>query len=204
MPLDPREPLWVRAGRAPVHASRCQREARFSGPVTSLADFCNRIRRVGTPDERPILARERGFRSAAHRQVMPAALACPMRLHASDGPRATTRAGHGSERPSEGKRAAFCERFARPSSWNSRHPGRRYVCRAGSGASRKRGAPTEIRVRCRFAKSDAAQRIKAPSAETELLRERRSAPPGAPEPRLRHAASAEALLGSAHAFLTGS
>jgi hypothetical protein len=114
MPLDPREPFWVRVGRAPVHASRCHREARFSGPVTSLADFCNRIRRVGTPDERPILARERGFRSAAHRQVMPAALACPMRLHASDGPRATTRAGHGSERPSEGKRAAFCERFRAP------------------------------------------------------------------------------------------
>jgi len=46
--------------------------------------------------------------------VMPAALACPMHLHASNGPRATTRAGHGSERPSEGKRAAFCERFRAP------------------------------------------------------------------------------------------
>jgi hypothetical protein len=33
---------------------------------------------------------------------------------ASGGPRATTRAGHGSERPSEGKRAAFCERFRAP------------------------------------------------------------------------------------------
>jgi hypothetical protein len=33
---------------------------------------------------------------------------------ASDGPRATTRAGHGSERPSEGKRVAFCERFRAP------------------------------------------------------------------------------------------
>jgi len=114
MPLDPREPFGFRAGRAPVHASRCQREARFSGLVTSLADFCNRIRRVGTPDERPILARERGFRSAAHRQV------CRLRWRvrcvciASDGPRATTRAGHGSERPSEGKRAAFCERFRAP------------------------------------------------------------------------------------------
>jgi hypothetical protein len=204
MSLDPGEPFWVRLGRAPVHASRCQREARFSGPVTSLADFCNRIRRVGTPDERPILARERGFRSAAHRQVMPAALACPMRLHAWDGPRATTRAGHGSERPSEGKRAAFCERFRAPFLVELLAPGSSMRASCGTWSlpqtRRTDRDPRAMPLR----ESDSARRIKAPSAETELLREQRIAPPGAPEPRLRHAASAEALLGSAHAFLTGS
>jgi hypothetical protein len=153
MPLDPGEPLWVRVGRAPVHASRCQREARFSGPVTSLADFCNRIRRVGTPDERPILARERGFRSAAHRQVMPAALAvrCVCTHRKAREPRPVRAMGR-SVRVKESAQPSAND-FARPSSWNSRHPGRRYVRRAGTGASRKRGAPTEIRVRCRFAKA---------------------------------------------------
>ena len=42
------------------------------------------------------------------------------------------------------------------------------------------------------------------SAAPEPLRERRMAPPCAPGPRPRHAASAEALLGGTRAFFTGS
>lgn len=86
-----------------------------------------------------------------------------------------------------------------------RAPGSSARAFAGPGASRVRDAPTENHVRRRFAKSDSAQRIRAPSVPTELLRERlRKTPPCAPEPRLHHATSAEALLGSAHAFWTGS
>lgn len=135
--------------------------------------------------------------------AMPAALACPIRFashRAAREPRPVRALGR-SVRVKESAQPSAND-FARPSSLNSRHPGRRCVRLAGPGTSRKRGTPTEIHVRCRLAKSDAAQRIKAPSAETELLRERRSAPPFAPEPRLRHAASAEALLWSAHTFLT--
>jgi hypothetical protein len=128
----------------------------------------------------------------------------PMRLHASEGPRATTRAGHGSERPSEGKRAAFCERFRAPFLVELPAPGSSIRASCGNWSlpqtRRTDRDPRAMPLR----ESDSARRIKAPSAETELLRERRIAPPGAPEPRLRHAASAEALLRSAHAFLTGS
>jgi hypothetical protein len=58
---------------------------------TSFADFCNRIRRTGTPDEPSILAREWSFRSATRRhQPMPVALALPMRCR-TVGLRAATR-----------------------------------------------------------------------------------------------------------------
>jgi hypothetical protein len=46
----------------------------------SLADFCNLLRRTGTPNEPPIFAREWDFRPAARRhQPMPVALAASMR-----------------------------------------------------------------------------------------------------------------------------
>jgi len=52
------------------------------------------------------------------------------------------------------------------------------------------------------AKGDAVEEIGVPSAALEPLRERRIAPPCAPGPRPRHAASAEALLEGTRAFST--
>jgi len=82
-------PFGIRAGQAPVRASRCLRESRFSGPrhrsPTSATE-----RRAGTPYERPILTRERGFRLATRRhQPMPVALASTTRCRTGD-LRATT------------------------------------------------------------------------------------------------------------------
>jgi len=63
-------------------------------------------------------------------------------------------------------------------------------------------APAEIHFGCRPAKGDTVGRIEVPYSAPEPLRDRRIAPPCAPGPRLHHAASAEALLWSSHAFFT--
>jgi len=61
-------------------------------------------------------------------------------------------------------------------------------------------APAETHLGCRPAKGDTVGRVEVPSTVPEPLRNRRIAPPCAPGPPLRHAASAEALLGSSRAF----
>jgi len=100
----------------PVHAPRCQRETRFSGPRRRLP-ICNLKRRAGTPCERSFLAREWGFRPATRRhQPMPVALAAPPRCRAGGlraaphhttaftiVPRLRGTAGCGPERSSEGE-----------------------------------------------------------------------------------------------------
>lgn len=79
-PFDPRRSSQIRAGRALVHAPPLPTGSALLGASTSLADFCNLIRRAGAPDERSILARERGFHPAARRhQPMPVALAAGVR-----------------------------------------------------------------------------------------------------------------------------
>jgi len=75
-PFHPRGSLRILEGRAPVHALRCQRETRFSGPRCRLPTSATVKRRASTPYERSILAREWGFRPATRRhQPMPVALA---------------------------------------------------------------------------------------------------------------------------------
>jgi len=61
-------------------------------------------------------------------------------------------------------------------------------------------APAEILLGCSLAKGCTVERIEVPFAAPESLRERKIAPPCAPGPRLRHAASVEALLGRTRAF----
>lgn len=74
-PFHPRRPFRAVGGQAPVHAPRCQREARFYEPRRCLPISATFHRRAGTPDERSILAREWGFRPATRRhQPMPVAL----------------------------------------------------------------------------------------------------------------------------------
>jgi hypothetical protein len=63
-------------------------------------------------------------------------------------------------------------------------------------------APAETLLGCSLAKGCAVERVEVPSAAPEPLRERRIAPPCAPGPRPRHAASAEALLEGTRAFST--
>jgi hypothetical protein len=106
---------------------------------TSLADFCNLIRRAGTPDERSILAREWGFRPAARRhQPMPVASAWTMRrriagLRAATCTRRLARVvlhlrgrGRSRAKASERRRAARRRTTLRvPSSWRFGHPGHR-------------------------------------------------------------------------------
>jgi len=75
-PFHPRESLRILEGRAPVHAPRCQRVTRFSGPRCRLPTSATVKRRASTPYERSILTREWGFRPATRRhQPMPVALA---------------------------------------------------------------------------------------------------------------------------------
>jgi len=62
-------------------------------------------------------------------------------------------------------------------------------------------APAETLLGCNLAKGCAVERVGVPSAAPESLRERRIAPPCAPEPCPRHAASVEALLGGTRAFV---
>jgi len=83
-PFTPSEILSnLLESQTPVHVPRAIGKPRFSEPWAALVDFCNRIRRTGTPYERSILARERSFRSATRRhQPMPVALA-PRRVTAS-------------------------------------------------------------------------------------------------------------------------
>jgi len=83
-PFHPRASSRIRAGSALVHAPLCHWESRFFEPLASLADFCNLKRRAGTPDERPTLARERGFCSAA-RLHQPMQVASASRCVAASG-----------------------------------------------------------------------------------------------------------------------
>jgi len=53
--------------------------------------------------------------------------------------------------------------------------------------------PTEVHLGCRPAKGGTVGKTGVPSAALELLRERRMAPPCAPESKLRHAASFEGI-----------
>jgi len=109
---------------------------RVSAP---LADFCNLIRRVGTPFEPSTLAREWGFRPATRRhQPMPVASASAVRCR-TGGLRATTRTRRLAcdafrLRGRDGSRAEALEqrRTARswtmsrvPFSWRFGHPGHR-------------------------------------------------------------------------------
>jgi hypothetical protein len=89
-PFHSRASFRIRASRAPVHAPLCHWESRFSEPGLRLPTSATFERRAGTPDERSILARERGFRSATRRhQPMPAASASTKRRRFG-GLRATT------------------------------------------------------------------------------------------------------------------
>jgi len=179
--LFPARILRMRTDSVPVHAPRCQRESRFLWTSASLADFCNLKRRAGTPDESSILARERGFRSAAHRhQPMPIALASAMRcriggpashnLHATARrtPRSTCvdRANRGPKRSSKGERA-FLNDIARALLVALRAPGSpaRFVTKSGTlhGSS--------FRPR---STSDVAPRRAPPSGESRCLLPRRN------------------------------
>jgi len=140
-PLDSLEtPCGDRESWVPVRAPRSQRETRFSWTSTSFADFCNRLRRTGTPDELPILAREWGFRPATRRhQPMPVALAAsgalPHRgpasrvLHAPAFarrvPLARKKQVTGRDTRAKASRALLTMSRV-PSSWCPGHPGRRF------------------------------------------------------------------------------
>jgi hypothetical protein len=183
---------------------------------TSLADFCNLIRRAGTPDERSILAHEWGFRPAARRhQPMPVASASAVRrrtagLRAASCSRRLARAvlhlrGRGRSR------AEASERRRRGALSKERRTGppRSASGTRVTGASRHEVwrprafvAPAETHLGCRPAKGGTVGRIEVPSAAMEPLRERGIAPSRAPGPRPRHAASEEALLESSRAFRT--
>jgi len=57
-PLARADPCGSSRAWVPVHAPRCRRKTRLSEPSASPDDFCNRIRRAGTPYELSTLARE--------------------------------------------------------------------------------------------------------------------------------------------------
>jgi len=128
-PLHPRESLRTLGSWAPVHAPRCQRETRFSGPRCRLPTSATLKRRASTPYERPILAREWSFRSATRRhQPMPVALprdtlphrgAASLDLHppacARRVPLSWTRANRGPKRSRKGEPRALGRCRACPS-----------------------------------------------------------------------------------------
>jgi len=90
--FTPGGPLRILSGsQVPVHAPRCQRETRFSGPRRRLPTSATGYDARAHPDERSILAREWSFRPATRRhQPMPVALAASMRCRL-DGLRAAIR-----------------------------------------------------------------------------------------------------------------
>lgn len=204
-PFHPHRSFRSPCGLGPRSRAPLPAGVRFSEPLASLADFCNLKRRAGTPDERSILARERGFRPAAPRhRPMPAALASPMRcrlgglrvmtcMRRLDARAHSTCVDEASPWAGviERRRACVCVRL--PSSCRSGHPGRRFdPLRSLERFAARR--PTEIHFGCHPAKGDTVGRIEVPSSASEPLRDRRIAPPCAPGPRLRHAASVKALL----------
>jgi hypothetical protein len=89
--FTPGDPCESSGGQVPVHAPRCQRETRFSGPRRRLPTSATCYDARAHPDERSTLAREWSFRPATRRhQPMPVALALSMRCRL-DGLRAAIR-----------------------------------------------------------------------------------------------------------------
>jgi hypothetical protein len=141
----------------------------------SLADFCNLIRRAGTPYERSTLAREWSFRPATRRhQPMPVALArrcvaasmaCEPRSVHSDlrAPCSTCVDGTdcGPRRSSKGDRA-FLDEFARALLVTPRAPG------SPARLGRRSGGPRPSSVRPR-SPSDASPRRETPSKRPGCL-----------------------------------
>jgi len=191
------------AGQAPVHAPRCQRESRFSGPrrrlPTSATCFATRGHTLRAFDPRtrvelsprcspaPTDAGCVGLRDALpHRG--PAshdlhATACARRV-----PLAWTRQVMGRSARVKASRALLDE-IARALLVAPRAPvsPARFVSRSGEpGDSPLRPRPLSDAAPRRATPSE---RIEVPSAAPEPLRERRMAPPCAPGPRPRHAAS---------------
>jgi len=135
----PRESLRIPRGLGPCPRAPLPPGVTLLWTSTSFADFCNRIRRAGTPDEPSILAREWSFRSAARwHQPMPVALAAagasPHRGPASRDPHAPAfarrvplaRTKQVTGRNTRAKASRALLTMSRvPSSWCPGHPGRR-------------------------------------------------------------------------------
>jgi len=192
-PFHPCRPFRAARSQAPVHAPRCQREARFSEPRRSLPTSATVNRRAGTPDERSILAREWGFRPATRRhQPMPVAsvsrcVAAPETCE----PRSVRDGSSHAAFHLRGRDRPWAEA---PEQRRTRVLGRIRACPSRSASStRVTGstrrevwspsqlvAPAEIPLGCRPAKGDTVEEIEVLFAALEPLRERRIAPPCAP------------------------
>jgi len=188
--------------------------SRFSRPRSPLADFCNRMRRTGTPFRAADPRTRAGLAPCCSpASAMPVASARPVRRH-TGGLRAMIRSRRLSLRrdlrycPSRADRGRGASRAEAP---EQRRFARsfEYVARALLLTPRAPGSPArfgpagwrparlfvlaEIPLGCRPAKSDTVERIRVPSDATEPLRERRIAPSCAPGPRPPHAAFVEGI-----------
>jgi len=201
-PLRPRPPLsrqpevWI-----PVHAPRCRRG---SAPLDLgvVRRLLQPLRRTDTPDELPTLARERSFRPTARRhQPMPVASAATVR-HRTRGLRAASCARRLSHvalhlRGGSSSRAeALEQRRTRALDEYRACPPRGAPGTRVTGSARRRVwsarrfvAPAEAPLGCHPAKDDTVEGTEVPSAAPEPLRDRGIAPPCAPGPSPRHAAS---------------
>jgi hypothetical protein len=218
-PLRPPASLRRQTDWVPVHAPRCQREIALVWTSASLDDFCNRIRRAGTPFEPRILAREWALSPplpagtswvpvASARRCVTAPEASEPRP-ASDGSRSShstlvDETGRGPKRSSEGELRALDE-AAHALLVTLRAPGSSARSAPRAWRAWRRVAPTEVPFGCRLAKGGTVERTKVLSFATKLLRERGIAPTCAPEPGPHHAASHGGIArGSPRLFRRGS
>jgi hypothetical protein len=212
-PFHPRGPFRIRVGQAPVHVPRCQRESRFYEPRSRLPTSATETTRGHTLrafDPRTRVGLSPRYSPAptdagcVGLRYVAAPQACEPRL-ANDGshrriPLAWTRqiTGRGTR---EKANRALLDDIARALLVASRAPG------SPARADVRLGTPRACAHQPRST-SDTAPRREIPSegsrcllSATKPLRERGIAPPCAPGPRPRHAASVEALLEGSRAFL---